>query len=89
MTSPTARVPSEEPEYSPPPESREPAGTLGAPSQMHPRIELSLTHAWAHLSRDVGTISWEDLFAGRRRDAMIVYQATLGYSREETESRNK
>ena len=31
----------------------------------------------------------EDLFAGRRGDAMIVYQATLGYSREETESRNK
>ena len=89
VATPAARAPSEEPEYSPPPESREPVGTLGAPSQMHPRLELSLAHAWARLPRDVGTISWEDLFAGRRRDAMIVYQATLGYSREETESRNK
>ena len=63
--------------------------TFGAPSHMYPRLELSLTHAWARLPRDVGAISWGDLFAGRRRDAMIVYQATLGFSREETESRNK
>ena len=89
VATPAARAPSEEPEYSPPPESREPGWTLGAPSQMHLRLELSLAHAWARLPRDVGTISWEDLFAGRRRNAMIVYQATLGYSCEETESRNK
>ena len=89
VASHAARVPSQGPEYSPPPESREQAGTLGAPSQINPRLELSLTHAWARLPRDVGTISWEDLFAGRRHDAMIVYQATLGYSREETENRNK
>ena len=56
VATPAARAASEEPKYSPPPEFREPAGTLGAPSQLHPRLELSLTHAWSCLPRDVGTI---------------------------------
>ena len=80
-----AGVPIEEPEYSPPPESREPAGTLGALSQMHPRLKLSLSHAWACLPREVVSISWEDLFASRRRDAMIVYQTTSVLTRGDRE----
>ena len=34
----------------------------------------------------MGTISWEDLFASRRRDVLILYQATIGYTQAENTS---
>ena len=35
------------------------------------------------------TISWEDLFASKLRDVVIVYQATIGYTQAEHARRSK
>ena len=35
------------------------------------------------------TISWEDLFASKRRDVVIVYQAKIGYTQAENANRSK
>ena len=76
-------------EYVPAPVFREPAWTLGAPNQAHARLDLDLTRQWARFPRDMGTISWEDLFSSRRREVVIVYQATIGYTRAGNACRSK
>ena len=88
METPAARAPPEA-EYVPAPVFREPAGTLGGPNQAHARLELDLGRSWARFPRDMRIISWEDLFASKRSDVVIVYQATIGYMPAEHASRSK
>ena len=73
----------------PAPVFREPAGTLGTPNQAHARLKLDLGRSWARYPRDMRTISWEDLLASKRRDVVIVYQATICYIQAEQASRSK
>ena len=88
VETPAVKIPTVS-EYVPAPVFREPAGTLGTPNQAHARLDLDLTRQWARFPRDMGTISWEDLFASRRRDVVIVYQATIGYTQAENACRSK
>ena len=88
VETPAVRLPAVS-DYVPAPVFREPAGTLGTPNQAHARLELDLTRQWARFPRDMGTIFWEDLFASRRHDVVILYQATIGYTQAENACRSK
>ena len=88
VVTPAARVPAEA-EYVPAPALREPAGTLGPPNQDHAGLELDLSRPWARFPRDMRTVSWEELFASRCHDFLIVYQDTIGYAQAEHASRTK
>ena len=88
VETPVERAPPEA-EYIPAPVFLEPAGTLGASIQAHARLELDLSRWWVRFPRDKCTTSWEDFFASKRRNVMIVYQATVGYTQAEHASRSK